>query len=123
MKRTPLQRRKALKRTPFPKRTKPMRRTPASRSQTRKTGNGIPTDVSDAVRARSGGICEWPSCPDWATEMHHLLMRSQGGPHTEENLRDLCGAHHGMIHANPADSYESGWLIRGVGRQAEGEAA
>ena len=100
MKRTPLNRRQPLRRNPFPRR-------PPRKSTV------IPTTVRAEVEARSGGVCEWPSCPELATDLHHLLMRSQGGEHTLTNLRALCRSHHRNIHDHPAQSYESGWLIRG----------
>lgn len=100
MKRTPLQRRTAIRRTPFP------RRRPAKSTV-------IPWTVRQEVEARSGGLCEWPSCPEQATDLHHRLMRSQGGKHTVENLAALCRSHHRHIHDHPAQSYESGWLIKG----------
>ena len=47
------------------------------------------------------------------TVVHHMLMRSQGGGHEPENLVALCNSAHLHVHANPAESYESGLLIRG----------
>ena len=99
MKRTPLNRKSPLRRTPF-------FRKPAKKSQ-------VPPEIRDAVTARSGGLCEWPSCPNPATDLHHKQMRSQGGKHTVDNLAHLCRGCHDRIHANPAQSYEAGWLIRG----------
>lgn len=100
MKRSPLARKTPLRRTPFP------RRRP-------RPSNVIPWTVRQEVETRSGGPCEWPSCPERAMDLHHRLMRSQGGKHTVDNLAHLCRAHHNRIHANPAQSYESGWLIKG----------
>ncbi len=45
---------------------------------------------------------------------HHRLRRSQGGPDTYVNLLHLCdiGGCHAYVHANPAESYLRGWLLR-----------
>lgn len=99
-----------MKRTPLRRRT-PMRRTRSKRRHP--AGSQIPAEVRAAVEARSGGLCEWPSCPNHATDLHHLRMRSQGGKHTETNLVHICAPHHRHIHDHPAQSYESGWLIKG----------
>jgi hypothetical protein len=48
VKRSPLQRRTAIRRTPFP------RRLP-------RLSNVIPWTVRQEVETRSGGLCEWPS--------------------------------------------------------------
>jgi hypothetical protein len=56
--------------------------------------------------------CEIDGCPNPATERHHKLRRSQGGSDDASNTADVCGVHHAWIHANPAESYEAGWLIR-----------
>lgn len=100
MNRSPLARRTPLRRTPFP------RRRPAPSTV-------IPWTVRTEVEERSGGLCEWPSCPEQATDLHHRLMRSRGGKHTATNLAHLCRGHHRSIHNHPAQSYESGWLIKG----------
>lgn len=100
MNRSPLARRTPLRRTPFP------RRRPAPSTV-------IPWTVRSEVETRSGGLCEWPSCPEPATDLHHRLMRAQGGQHTAANLAHLCRSHHRHIHDHPAQSYESGWLIKG----------
>lgn len=69
-----------------------------------------------AVRDRSGGMCEagiQGVCTGRAQHVHHLTLRSQGGGHDPEGLLDSCLACHGHIHANPAESYEQGWLRHG----------
>lgn len=48
------------------------------------------------------------------TVVHHRLLRSQGGGHGEDNLVALCNWAHLHVHANPAESYDSGLMIRGV---------
>lgn len=71
--------------------------------------------VKRMVRDRSGGYCEFPGCPRRGEHFHHRLMRSHGGPGTVENCAFLCRDHHGHVHANPAESYANGLLVRGVG--------
>lgn len=44
--------------------------------------------------------------------LHHRLMRSQGGSDAWPNRVPLCEACHARVHARPAESYESGLLIR-----------
>jgi hypothetical protein len=44
--------------------------------------------------------------------VHHRRLRSQGGTNDPLNLVLLCDIHHGHIHANPAWSYDNGWLRR-----------
>jgi hypothetical protein len=70
--------------------------------------------VRAEVSARSKGRCEiqHPRCTGKATQMHHRLMRSQGGRHTAENLLDLCAEGHRYVHAHPNLSYEVGWLLK-----------
>jgi hypothetical protein len=68
-----------------------------------------------AVAARSGGKCEAAaaaSCRRRGSQLHHRLMRSQGGKHTVENLLDVCATCHAHIHAHPEQAYERGWLLR-----------
>lgn len=44
--------------------------------------------------------------------LHHRLMRSQGGSDAWPNRVPLCFRCHDHAHAHPAESYESGLLIR-----------
>lgn len=67
------------------------------------------------VYGRANGFCEatTPACPEGrhvGYHAHHLLPRSQGGPHDADNLLLVCGPAHVWIHTHPADSYEQGWL-------------
>jgi hypothetical protein len=100
-----LKRRKALQAKTGP------RRSPIKKKVNR---NGPPLSVRDKVHARSGGRCEiaHPGCTGKATQIHHRLMRSQGGRHAVTNLLDLCAVGHRYVHDNPALSYERGWLLR-----------
>ena len=86
-----------------------MKRSPLRRKRPRST---IPSEVREVVRRRSRGICEFGGCPRPAAHMHHKLPRSAGGPHTVDNLADLCASHHGYVHSHPRESYDLGLLIR-----------
>jgi hypothetical protein len=75
----------------------------------------IPDGVRNAVERRSGGRCEieHPDCRGTATQMHHRLPRSAGGPHTVANLLHLCDiGHHVWVHGQPRQAREYGWLLR-----------
>jgi WhiB family redox-sensing transcriptional regulator len=53
-------------------------------------------------------------CRGRASQLHHRKMRSHGGTNDPENLLAVCAWCHDYIHSHPAESYEAGWLIRGV---------
>lgn len=90
-----------------------MKRSPMKRKAPK---NPIPVAVRAEVMLRSGGWCEitHDELPynHRGDHLHHRLMRSQGGDHTEENLILVCHQIHHYIHANPAVAYERGWLLR-----------
>lgn len=77
----------------------------------------FPRAVADAVLERALDHCEacdWPAAGKM--DMHHRLLRSQGGQDTVENLiwvHHLC---HVLapysIHQNPARSYQLGHMVR-----------
>lgn len=48
-----------------------------------------------AVKARSGGRCEW--CGLEATDMHHRVNKSQGGWWSPANIVHLCRACHKTV--------------------------
>jgi 5-methylcytosine-specific restriction endonuclease McrA len=75
---------------------------------------GIPAKVRAEVLERSQGLCEIAHGPHIhrADHLHHVLMRSQGGKHTADNLLAVCSEAHRTIHLNPALAYERGWLKR-----------
>lgn len=70
--------------------------------------------VTPALVNRSGGRCELAddTCSG-EFHRHHRKMRSQGGDNQIDNLLLVCDRHHRYIHANPAESYDNGWLVRG----------
>lgn len=73
-------------------------------------------DARRIVYGRSSGCCE--VCGNHPGQSwHHRQNRSQGGRWTPANGLHVCGdgttGCHGWIGANPAESYEYGWLVRG----------
>ena len=63
------------------------------------------------------GRCEALNVPEvecWGVNcLHHLQLRSQGGPLMErDNVLRLCAAHHDWAHGNPTHAKERG-LLRG----------
>lgn len=72
-----------------------------------------------AVKFRAYGRCEvnTPACPPRehrGDHCHHVLRRSQTGGHDPALLLLVCAEAHEYIHQHPAESYDKGWLIRGV---------
>ena len=59
----------------------------------------IPPAVARLVRRRDHGGCRVPGCRSAiGIELHHLVPRSAGGPHTPANLVCLCSACHQAHH-------------------------
>lgn len=59
--------------------------------------------------ARIPGVCE-----QWATNAHHVVLRSRGGD--DGRTLPVCGSGttgcHGWIHAHPAEALERGLIER-----------
>ena len=93
------------------------RRSTGATMRSRKASDG-PTEATriHLIARSGGGWCEitHAGCTGAGTEVHHRLMRSQGGGHDEENLMLLCATAHRYVHANPEYSYERGWLLHRV---------
>ena len=55
----------------------------------------------EIVRARDHGRCRIPNCRERATELHHIVYRSQSKRRRwmPENLLSLCHDHHALEHA------------------------
>lgn len=63
---------------------------------------------------RANGWCEAYAsrrCNGQGQHVHHRKLRSGGGLNTAGNCVHVCHECHSYIHANPADSYERGWLV------------
>jgi len=59
----------------------------------------IPPRIRRAVFHRDGGKCRVPGCRHAVfTDVHHIVLRSERGTHSPENLVTLCAAHHHRIH-------------------------
>jgi 5-methylcytosine-specific restriction endonuclease McrA len=71
--------------------------------------------VRKAVLLRDEGRCR--RCLREAAEVHHRRLKQRGGTKDEEtlyglsNLVSVCRRCHNEIHAEPALSYEQGWLV------------
>ena len=65
-------------------------------------GDGVSEQTRTAVLVRDKGRCR--ACGKKlavdSAHVHHIIYRSQGGPHTEENLITLCEQCHGIAHSN-----------------------
>ena len=84
--------------TPLPKKRKPKKA---------RRGRARPNDpLAEFCEA------QLPVCLGAASCRHHKVRRSQGGGDGPESTADLCATCHVYIHANPAWSYEHGWLVR-----------
>ena len=87
------------------------RRRMAARSEKRQAFEDELTEVRPLVEARSRCVCEC-GCGRAAEAIHHRLRRSQGGTNELENLAHLAHVCHRRVHANPAESYANGMLLR-----------
>lgn len=56
--------------------------------------------------------CEFPGCTQPSSLIHHAKGRDGDLLCDAEFFRALCDPHHRHVHANPAESYESGLLVR-----------
>lgn len=75
------------------------------------------------VHERSGGWCEWPGCPERATDVQHRLGRKAGGRYGEMSERingpawllHCCRFHHERVTsaygAVLADAKRRGWVL------------
>ena len=59
----------------------------------------IPPAVRRQVLRRDGGRCAVPGCRNslWL-DIHHIVLRAEGGDHDPDNLITLCGTHHRAQH-------------------------
>jgi len=59
----------------------------------------IPPAVRRKVMRRDGGRCVVPGCRHATfVDIHHIVLRSEGGGHDEDRLIVLCSAHHRAQH-------------------------
>jgi 5-methylcytosine-specific restriction endonuclease McrA len=68
-----------------------------------------------AALERDEGACQ--KCLRPAEHVHHRVLKGMGGTSDPEinfglsNLVSLCASCHQDVHANPAKSYEEGWIV------------
>lgn len=101
-----------MKRTPLKRKTRLRSRSKHYRD--------IPASVRRVVVERANGRCENGMCPKWASELHHRLARSQGGPHTPQNLRALCWQCHQWTKINPRAAMSVGLVLDRAKAREEG---
>lgn len=78
--------------------------------------------LRDAVRRRSGGICEVPGCKAPMAIADHVIARKDGGPDTLSNLRALCLSHDAQIMQRPSDGKRrNGGKLRLFGADTNGD--
>ncbi|HAM54094.1 MAG TPA: hypothetical protein DCQ64_01235 [Candidatus Rokubacteria bacterium] len=95
-----------------------MRRTRLRRASPRTQGKrALWARVRARVLERAGGRCEVLSCRQPTHEVHHVVKRSQGGPHAPDNGVALCRVHHDQTDA----PYSRGRLV--IRRIGEGFSA
>ncbi len=58
-----------------------------------------PVAVRKRVRRRDGERCRWCGSSS-GLEVHHILYRSELGPHEDRNLITLCNQHHALAHSS-----------------------
>ncbi len=80
----------------------------------------VPSAVSREVKARSGGVCEFPLCENeiW-TELDHDIPHCRGGSQETANLDELCRRHHrykhrGLIKKEVREDGTVVWVIRTI---------
>jgi len=59
----------------------------------------MPPAIAETVLTRDDRTCRLCRGTD-LTQIHHIRYRSEGGPHTVENLIVLCGVCHTTVHGN-----------------------
>jgi hypothetical protein len=119
MKRSPLQRK-----TPLKAKT-PLKRTPlkarsslpqSPRTPTKKKRSGFSLQVREQALSRDKGCVArgvWPTVRCFGRlHVHHVILRSQGGPDTLDNALVLCSAHHTHAHDVDRAGAEAAGIIR-----------
>jgi hypothetical protein len=72
---------------------------PGATRATPRARQSIPPALRRTVLLRDQRRCQVPGCNNttWH-DLHHLELRSEGGPHSLDNIICLCGAHHRAAH-------------------------
>jgi hypothetical protein len=74
------------------------KRKPVSSGEKHKTQE-IPDKIRQEVLARDSNSCRYCGLHT-SLNVHHIVYRSQGGPHENWNLITLCAEHHALVHSN-----------------------
>lgn len=93
------------------------------RQPKRSTASRIPANVRKGLALRSGDMCEvaQPGCTWTATDFSHRHRVGMGGRHGTaavahhvlSNALAACRTCHSQrLHANPAEAYAAGWMLR-----------
>jgi hypothetical protein len=69
----------------------------------------ITNEVRNAVRRRSGGVCECCGAAP-GTHLHHRQLR-RSGDHTATNLLDLCATCHQRLHNRVRFALDQGMIV------------
>jgi hypothetical protein len=78
---------------------------------------GVPPDVAETVLTRDRGCVahRYGFAVDIRCQgrlhVHHVILRSHGGPHTEANLLTLCDRHHDHAHNHDRAGAEACHII------------
>lgn len=62
--------------------------------------SGVSGEVRRATFEADGNKCRFCGSSQSAIECHHVLYRSEGGPHTRDNLLSLCSRCHARVHSD-----------------------
>ena len=60
----------------------------------------VSADLREEVLEADGHKCRYCGRRDQFLHVHHIIYRSQGGPHEVGNLVTLCPEHHDLVHSN-----------------------
>ena len=105
------------------KRGKPLRRTPLKRGvcriksrSTKKVADAARYTKAKAEYQREHPRCEMPGCTrsllkSDLIDLHHKAGRNGPLLYCKRYFASLCRKHHDMVHANPQEAREHGWII------------
>ena len=72
----------------------------AADTRSTRARQSVPPALRRKVMRRDHGRCRVPACRSTRNlDQHHIVPRSEGGAHTEENILTLCESHHLAHHA------------------------
>jgi hypothetical protein len=73
--------------------------TPPPIARAKRARQDVPPAVRREVMRRDGGRCVVPGCKNASfLDIHHLVLRSEGGEHDPDAMIVLCSAHHRAEH-------------------------